>query len=151
VTSHCSYEGRLHFIVAAVATQLRPGACICHIQEVERILQHPGAQARVTSLGTSRVLDTLDLTCLSPLRHLTALQLAGFFPCEDSMLAMQQLTSLTRLSVQFLFNPPTLPPTNQPQYCTLPPRLKLLCIENLQLYQIDSWLPALTAVSGWGG
>jgi hypothetical protein len=62
---------------------------------------------------------------------------------------MQQLTCLTRLSVDFLFNPPTLPPTTQQQYCTLPPRLKLLCIHELQLHEVKQWLPALTAVSVW--
>jgi hypothetical protein len=64
------------------------------------------------------------------------------------MLVMQQLTSLTRLSVFILFNPPA---HEQDLCCAFPPQLKLLCIHDLHLYRAECWLPALIAVSEWVG
>jgi hypothetical protein len=133
-------------MLRAATRCFRAAASCVYTQDFGPILEHPAVKARGTSLSTSSI---LDVTFLSPLRHLTALQLGGFLPSKESMLVMQQLTCLTHLSVEFLFNPP--PNQQDVRCCTLPPHLKLLCVYHLRLYEIESWLPALMKVSWWVG
>jgi hypothetical protein len=65
------------------------------------------------------------------------------------MLMMQHLTCLTHLSVELLSRPS--PYQEGLQHCTFPAQLKLLCICNLLLYEVEGWLDALATVSELAG